>query len=46
VVGTKTLEEFVQSIRQPRKIILLVKAGGPTDAVIDSLVPPLEDGES
>jgi 6-phosphogluconate dehydrogenase len=46
VVGTKTLKEFVQSIRRPRKIILLVKAGGPTDAVIDSLVPLLEDGES
>ena len=45
VVGTKTLEEFVQSIRRPRKIILLVKAGGPTDAVIDSLVPLLEDGD-
>ena len=45
VVGTKTLKEFVQSIRRPRKIILLVKAGGPTDAVIDSLVPLLEDGD-
>jgi 6-phosphogluconate dehydrogenase len=45
VVGTKTLEEFVQSIRRPRKIILLVKAGGPTDAVIDSLVPLLKDGD-
>ena len=45
VVGTKTLEGFVQSIRRPRKIILLVKAGGPTDAVIDSLVPLLKDGD-
>jgi 6-phosphogluconate dehydrogenase len=45
VVGTKTLEEFVQSIRRPRKIILLVKADGPTDAVIDSLVPLLKDGD-
>ena len=45
VVGTKTLKEFVQSIRRPRKFILLVKAGGPTDAVIDSLVPHLEDGD-
>jgi 6-phosphogluconate dehydrogenase len=45
VVGSKTLKEFVQSIRRPRKIIILVKAGGPTDAVIDSLVPLLEDGD-
>jgi 6-phosphogluconate dehydrogenase len=42
VVGSKTLEEFVKSLSRPRKIILLVKAGGPTDAVIDSLLPLLE----
>src|SRR3954466_1188309 len=41
VVGTKTLEEFVRSIAQPRKIIILVQAGKATDAVIDSLVPLL-----
>ncbi len=42
LVGTKTLQEFVQSLSRPRKIIILVKAGGPTDAVIDSLLPLLE----
>jgi 6-phosphogluconate dehydrogenase len=42
VVGTKTLEEFVQSLAKPRRMIILVKAGGPTDAVISSLVPLLE----
>ncbi len=42
LVGTKTLEEFVKSLKRPRKVIILVKAGGPTDAVIDSLVPLLE----
>src|ERR1035437_199631 len=42
VVGTKTLEEFVQSLAKPRKIVLLVQAGKGTDAVIDSLVPLLE----
>ncbi len=45
LVGTRTLEEFVQSIRRPRKMILLVKAGKPTDSVIDSLVPLLEKGD-
>jgi 6-phosphogluconate dehydrogenase len=45
VVGNKTLEEFVRSIQRPRKIILLIKAGKPTDAVIDSLVPLLEGGD-
>ena len=38
VVGSKTLEEFVQSIAKPRKIIILVQAGKGTDAVIDSLI--------
>ncbi|MFN3322367.1 MAG: NADP-dependent phosphogluconate dehydrogenase [Bryobacteraceae bacterium] len=45
VAGFAKLEEFVQSLRRPRKIIILVKAGRPTDAVIDSLVPLLEQGD-
>ncbi|MEM9400267.1 MAG: NADP-dependent phosphogluconate dehydrogenase [Verrucomicrobiota bacterium] len=40
--GCSTLEEFVASLKRPRKIIILVKAGGPTDAVIESLLPLLE----
>lgn len=43
--GTYTLEEFVKSIRRPRKIILLVQAGAPTDAVIQNLTPLLELGD-
>jgi len=42
VVGAKTLEEFVQSLSKPRKMIILVQAGRATDAVIDGLVPLLE----
>ncbi len=45
VVGTKTLEEFVQSLAKPRKIVILVQAGKGTDAVIDGLVPLLEAGD-
>ena len=53
LVGTKTLEEFVESIERPRKIMMLVqsKAGADpadrdaVDAVIDSLVPLLEEGD-
>jgi 6-phosphogluconate dehydrogenase len=45
LVGAGTLEEFVQSLATPRKIIILVKAGGPTDAVIDSLLPLLAQGD-
>ncbi|HEY9647469.1 MAG TPA: decarboxylating NADP(+)-dependent phosphogluconate dehydrogenase [Chroococcidiopsis sp.] len=37
-----TLEEFVQSLERPRKIMIMVKAGGPVDAVIDQLKPLLD----
>lgn len=45
LAGYKTLEEFVASLQRPRKIIMLVKAGAPTDAVIDGVVPLLENGD-
>ncbi len=45
LVGAATLQEFVQSVAKPRKIILLVQAGGPTDAVIESLIPLLASGD-
>lgn len=43
--GHAELADFVASLKRPRKIIILVKAGGPTDAVIDGLVPLLEKGD-
>src|ERR1700744_2689542 len=45
VVGKATLEEFVQSLAKPRKMVILVQAGKATDAVIDGLVPLLEQGD-
>jgi 6-phosphogluconate dehydrogenase len=45
VIGAYSIEEFVQSIERPRKIILLVKAGGAVDAVIEQLKPHLEQGD-
>lgn len=43
--GAETLEAFVQSLKRPRKMIILVQAGKATDAVINSLVPLLEEGD-
>ncbi|MEM8834376.1 MAG: NADP-dependent phosphogluconate dehydrogenase [Planctomycetota bacterium] len=43
--GARTLEDFVAAIKQPRRIVILVKAGGATDAVIDGLVPLLDAGD-
>ncbi|MEQ9459795.1 MAG: decarboxylating NADP(+)-dependent phosphogluconate dehydrogenase [Phycisphaeraceae bacterium] len=45
LIGTKTIEAFVSSIRRPRKIVLLVQAGKATDATIDSVLPYLEKGD-
>ncbi|MFQ3578490.1 MAG: NAD(P)-binding domain-containing protein, partial [Verrucomicrobiia bacterium] len=45
LVGAKTLEEFVASLARPRRIMIMVKAGAPVDAVIDSLLPLLEPGD-
>ncbi len=44
-IPAKTAEEFVQSIQTPRSIILMVKAGGPTDATIETLLPLLSPGD-
>jgi 6-phosphogluconate dehydrogenase len=45
LIGCETLQEFVNSLKGPRKIILLVQAGGPTDAVINGLIPLLDEGD-
>jgi 6-phosphogluconate dehydrogenase len=37
-----TVEEFVAALDRPRRIVLMVKAGKPVDAVIDELVPLLD----
>jgi 6-phosphogluconate dehydrogenase len=42
VKATYTLEEFVESLERPRRILIMVKAGGPVDAVIDQLKPLLD----
>ncbi len=44
-VPSETLESFVESLEKPRAIIIMVKAGEPTDAVISELTPLLEDGD-
>ena len=45
VVATYTIPEFVASLERPRKILIMVKAGAPVDAVIDQLTPLLDEGD-
>lgn len=45
ITATYSLEAFVQSLAKPRKIQIMVKAGKPVDAVIDQLIPLLDEGD-
>ncbi|MDM5237834.1 NADP-dependent phosphogluconate dehydrogenase [Bacillus cereus] len=45
MVGTHMVEEFVNSLESPRKILLMVNAGEITDKAIDSLLPYLDKGD-
>lgn len=45
LIPAAELKDFVASIKRPRRIMILVKAGSGTDAVIDSLLPFLEAGD-
>lgn len=45
LVPSYTIEDFVNSLETPRRIILMVKAGAPTDATIKSLLPHLDKGD-
>jgi len=45
LVGCATFEDLVTSLKRPRKIIIMVKAGSGTDAVIEQLAPRLDEGD-
>jgi len=45
VKGTAALEDFVSALETPRKIILMVPAGKPVDAVLESITPLLSKGD-
>ena len=42
---SESAEEFVASLERPRRVVIMVKAGEPTDAVIDEFAPLLEPGD-
>ena len=45
IVGTMSLQELAQSLKTPRKIMLMVKAGQPVDDYIEMLLPYLDKGD-
>mgnify|MGYP003701055665 CR=1 FL=1 len=44
-VPTKSPEEFVKSLKRPRRIMMMIKAGAPVDWTIDQFKPFLEPGD-
>ncbi|GAA3134791.1 NADP-dependent phosphogluconate dehydrogenase [Planomonospora alba] len=44
-VACETPEELVAALERPRRVLVMVKAGAPTDAVIDQFAPLLEPGD-
>lgn len=45
LLGTKSLQELVDSLQRPRKIMMMIKAGKPVDIVLGQLQPLLEPGD-
>jgi len=45
ILGSRDLKQFVAALKQPRRIMLMVKAGDPVDEFIEHLLPLLEKGD-
>jgi 6-phosphogluconate dehydrogenase len=45
VIGAQSIEEFVRLLKRPRRVMLMVKAGGTVDEMIAKLLPHLEAGD-
>jgi len=45
IIGCKSIEELCASLKKPRKVMLMVKAGPAVDAFIEQVLPHLEDGD-
>lgn len=45
IIGTHSLEELVEHLERPRKVMMMVKAGKAVDETIEKLIPLLEAGD-
>lgn len=45
IIGTHSLQEFIERLKRPRRVMLMIKAGAAVDAFIDQLLPLLEPGD-
>jgi len=45
VVGAHTMSEFIQLLKPPRRVMIMVKAGDAVDQMIENILPHLEKGD-
>lgn len=45
IIGAESLQALVDSLSTPRKVMMMVKAGGAVDALIEQLIPLLSPGD-
>jgi 6-phosphogluconate dehydrogenase len=45
IIPAYSIEEFIETLSQPRRIMIMVKSGAPVDAVIEQLKPYLDPGD-
>ena len=45
IIGTHSIEELVASLKSPRRVMMMVKAGDVVDSFIEMLVPHLDKGD-
>ncbi|MBR6735573.1 MAG: NADP-dependent phosphogluconate dehydrogenase, partial [Oscillospiraceae bacterium] len=45
VIGTYSLQEFIDSLEKPRRIMMMIRAGKPVDDYIEKLLPMLDPGD-
>ena len=45
VIATHSIEEFISTLKRPRRVMLMIKAGEAVDAFIEKVLPFLEKGD-
>ena len=45
IVGAESMEQMISLLSKPRKVHLMVRAGAVVDAVIEQLIPLLDEGD-